>query len=144
MAPSIRRKITVAGLGLTAAAGVLAIGLAAPGVALADPTPNPSTSASAAAPTDADREAARAKRQDALASALATELGIDKAEVLAALTKVETDLAADAKADRIAELKTRLDTAVSEGKLTREEADAILKATEAGVLPAGGHRGPGR
>jgi hypothetical protein len=38
-------------------------------------------------------------------------------------------------------LKTRLDAAVTAGKLTRAEADAILKAAENGVLPQGLGRG---
>jgi hypothetical protein len=81
-----------------------------------------------------------------LAAALATELGIDKAKVAAALEKVHADRQADAKAERTAALKTRLDTAVSEGTLTAEEAAAILKAAEAGVLQQGGpgHFGHGR
>jgi hypothetical protein len=66
-------------------------------------------------------------------------LGIDKAKVAAALEKVEAARRAEAKADRIAGLKTRLDAAVQEGKLTAEEAAAILKAAEAGVFPHGGH-----
>jgi hypothetical protein len=53
--------------------------------------------------------------------------------------KVQTERDAVAKAQRIADLKTRLDAAVTAGTLTRAEADAILKAAENGVLPAGGH-----
>jgi ABC-type phosphate/phosphonate transport system substrate-binding protein len=145
---SMRRKATLAGIGLAGAGGVLAFALMGPGAALADPTPSPSASASASA-SPRDHEDKRAERQDALAEALAKELGIDKAKVAAALEKVHSDLAADAKADRLADLKTRLDQAVTEGTLTREQADAILKAAEAGVLPhggGGGHHGggPGR
>jgi hypothetical protein len=64
--------------------------------------------------------------------------------VAAALEKVETQMQADAKAERQAALKTRLDQAVKDGKLTQEQADAILKAAEAGVLPGSGrgHGGP--
>ena len=43
--------------------------------------------------------------------------------------------------DRLADLKTRLDAAVKEGKLTAEQSAAILKAAEAGVFPQGGGRG---
>jgi hypothetical protein len=150
MTRSTRRKATLAGVGLTGAAGLLALALAGPGIALADPSPSPSGSASASAPANSDRAAKRAQQRDAYAEALAKELGIDKAKVLAALDKVDAAQAEQAKADRIAALKTRLDAAVADGKLTREQADAILKAAEAGVLNGpdgfgGRHgRGPGR
>jgi hypothetical protein len=126
----------VAGLG---AAGALGIALAGSPAQAEDPSPAPSSSASGtpSRPDRSDREAERAARQDELAEALAAELGIDKAKVAAALEKVQADQRADAKADRLADLKTRLDTAVKEGKLTAEEAAAILKAAQAGVLPQG-------
>jgi hypothetical protein len=88
-----------------------------------------------------DRAADRAARQEQLAAALATELGIDKDKVAAALEKVQADREAQAKADRLADLETRLDAAVKEGKLTAEQSAAILKAAEAGVFPQGGGRG---
>ena len=149
MTHSVRRKVTFASLGLAGAAGLAALVLAGPSVAFADPSPSPSTSASAGAPTREDREARRAQRQDELAQALATELGIEKERVAAALEKVHAARKAEVKAERIAALKTRLDAAVAAGTLTQEQADAILKAAEAGVLPGGlggrGHgRGPGR
>jgi hypothetical protein len=134
MPRSFRRTATITALGVTGAGGVLALALAGPNVAFADPSPSPSSSSSAA---PADRSAKRAQQQDELAGALAKELGIDKAKVAAALEKVQTEQAAKAKAERLADLKTRLDAAVAAGKLTRAEADAILKAAENGVLPAG-------
>jgi len=147
MARSIRRKATFAGLGLAGAAGLLSLALAGPGIALADPSdPAPAGSAAAAAPTKPDHEAKQAERRDKLAEALAKELGLDKEKVRAALDKVEEQAQSEAKAQRIAQLKTRLDAAVADGKLTREQADAILKAAESGVLPGGpgmGGRGPG-
>jgi hypothetical protein len=88
-----------------------------------------------------DRAADRAARQEQLAAALATELGIDKDKVAAALEKVQADREAQAKADRLADLETRLDAAVKEGKLTAEQSAAILEAAEAGVFPQGGGRG---
>lgn len=133
---SIRRKATLAGVGLTGAAGLLGLVLAGPGIALADPSPSPSSSAPA--PAKADRDAKRAEHRDAYAEALAKELGIDKAKVLAALDKVDAAKAEQVKADRIAALKTRLDAAVAEGKLTREQADAILAAAESGALTGPG------
>jgi predicted trehalose synthase len=143
MASSTRRKVTFAGIGLAGAAGLLGIALAGSGTALADPSGSPSPSASASAgasaPTKADR---RAQQQDKLAEDLAKELGIDKAKVAAALDKVRTAHEAEAKTQRLADLKTRLDQAVKDGKLTQAQADAIMKAAEAGVLPGGEGGGP--
>ena len=144
------RKRTLITTAVAGAGAAAALGIALAGPAQAeDPTPTPSASSSAPAPGKPDREAARAERQDELATALAAELGIDKAKVAAALEKVQAAEQADAKAERTAQLKTRLDEAVKAGKLTADEAAAILKAAEAGVLPqggpGGGHRGgPGR
>jgi len=132
-----RRKVTLASLGLTGAAGVLALALTGPGMAFADPSPAPSTSSSA----QADRDARRTAKQDAEAEALAKELGIDKAKVLAALEKVRTAQQTEAKADRTTRLKEQLAQSVTDGKLTQAEADAILKANEAGVLTGGGGGG---
>jgi hypothetical protein len=139
------RTAALAAIGVTGAAAALGVALIGGPAQAEDPTPSPSASAST--PAEADRAAERAKRQDELAAALATELGIDKAKVAAALEKVQADRKAagkdgtrtpESQADRIARLKTRLDEAVKAGKLTAEESAAILKAAEAGVLPAGG------
>jgi len=142
----LSKKATFA---LAGAGGLLALGLAVPAVAFAAPdpsaTPSPSGSAAPGQPERADKEQRRTERRAALAEALAKELGIDQDKVEAALEKVETDLAAQAKTERQERLKTELDQAVKDGKLTREQADAILKAAEEGVLPGGGrgHGGPG-
>jgi hypothetical protein len=148
---STRRKLTLAGIGVAGVTGLLGLGLAISGVASADPSPSPSSSASSqpGPGSKEDRAARKEQRQDELAEALAKELGIDKAKVEAALEKVQADRQAKNKAERTAALKTRLDAAVAEGKLTREQADAIVKAVESGVLPGGGlggrHGGrPGR
>ena len=135
MVKSVPRKALLVG---SAAAGVLALGIAVPAVALAQ-DPTPSASASPSAP---DGEQKRAERRDQLAEALAAELGISKDKVAAALDKVLDQMDAQARADRLTQLKERLATAVAEGKLTQAQADAILKAAEEGVLPGGGH-GPG-
>jgi hypothetical protein len=137
MLKSVPRKALLVG---SAAAGVLALGIAVPAVALAqDPTPSATASVS---PSTPDLEQRRAQHRDELAEALATELGIDKAKVAAALDKVLGQMDEQAKAQRLTHLKERLATAVAEGKLTQAQADAILKAAEEGVLP-GGHGGPG-
>ena len=94
----------------------------------------------AAAAADKDPKA----RHQQLASALAKELGVDESKVSDALDKLQEQKNADHPQREGArqDLKTRLDAAVKEGKLTQAEADAVLKAAEAGILgPGGGHRG---
>ena len=139
-----RRSIVVAGISGIGGAAALGLALASGPAQAEAPTPTPSTSSSTT-PQQA-HEAFMAQRQDELAAGLATELGIDKAKVAAALEKVQTAQQTTAQAERAAELKTRLDAAVKEGTLTRQQADAILKAKEAGVLRGGfgGHGGAGR
>lgn len=135
------RKQLLVGL---ASAGVLGVGIAAPTVALADdksPTPSASTS------TDqgGDRQQRRADRQQEFAESLARELGVPTDEVTAALEKLREQHRADrperpSTEDRQAKLKERLDRAVKDGKLTQEQADAVLEAVDAGAFPGpGGH-----
>ena len=146
MKVSNRRAVSLSGLAVLAAGGVLGLALTVPGAAFAEPAPSPSSSApagpsssgSASAPDDR-----RAERQSELAADLAAELGIEESKVAAALEKVREKRVAEARTQRTAELKTRLDAAVTAGTLTREQADAILKAAEAGVLPGGSGAGRG-
>ncbi|MGN9775493.1 hypothetical protein ACTMS0_06920 [Micromonospora sp. H33] len=151
MSRTIRKKHLLAGL---AAAGVLGVGVAAPTVALAadNTSPSPSASASASASDDTDRQQQRADRQAEFAEAFAKELGVPTDKVTAALEKLREQRKDDRPerpdaADRQAALKERLDQAVEDGKLTQEQADAIIAAAEAGVFPGpggrGGHGGPG-
>lgn len=121
------KKRTLVFLG---ASSILALGIAAP-VAAASDGNDPRS------------------RHQQLASALAKELGVEESKVSDALEKVRAgkgDRAGrpDSRPDRTHEdLKTRLDRAVEEGKLTRAEADAVLKAAEAGIIgPTAAHRGP--
>ncbi|MCA2211862.1 hypothetical protein [Jidongwangia harbinensis] len=139
MARPTKRTTVLAGLATAGAAGALGLALAAPALAEA---PAPAPSGSAAPSGETDRAAARTQHQQELAAALAKELGVDQAKVAAALEKVHAARQAEAKTERTAALKTRLDEAVAAGKLTAEEAAAILKAAEANVLP-GGPGGPG-
>lgn len=143
----ISKKTALAGL---AAAGVLSVGIAAPAIAFADgATPSPSTS------SNAPRTGGEQKREG-FAAALAEELGIPQDKVEAALAKVRQQFQSEKRSDKQADkdktaeerraerreaLKTRLDKAVADGKLTQAEVDAILKAFDAGVLPGpgGGH-----
>jgi hypothetical protein len=147
MSSLLSRKKVLGGL---VAAGVLTVGIAAPAVAFAEdgaaPAPSPSAS------SDSGTTAQGQDRRDKLAEELATELGVPQDKVEAALAKIKQQRQAEhkgqdkpdgqSKADREAWLKTRLDKAVSDGKLTREQADAIISAFQAGVLPAWGG-GPG-
>lgn len=137
------RKQLLVGL---AAAGVLGVGIAAPTVALADDkSPSPATSASTSTDQGSDRQQQRADRQQEFAEALAKELGVPTDKVTAALEKVRDQHKGDrperpSTEDRQAKLKDRLDQAVKDGKLTQEQADAVLKAVQAGVFPGpGGH-----
>ncbi|WP_104179726.1 hypothetical protein [Arthrobacter sp. B0490] len=72
--------------------------------------------------------------QSELAASLAAALGVDEATVQAALA----ELGAEHQEERSAALQERLDAAVADGSLTREEADGAAKAVELGVI--GGHR----
>ena len=123
MATIVAKKLAMAGVG----AAVIGLGIAVPVVAFAqDPSPSPSGSPSTSASTDGDREQRHAERQDKMAELLASELGIDKAKVAEALTKVEDQMHSDMKAERQAALSERLTAAVAEGKLTQEEADQLI------------------
>jgi hypothetical protein len=153
---SVARKISKkTGLAGLAAAGVLAAGFAAPSLAFADdPAPSPSASTG----TEADRHGTRHdERRSELAAALAEKLGVEQDKVEAALDELRAERQAklgdrgerpgkpaEEPGDRQAALQQRLDEAVAEGKLTREQADAIIAAVEAGVFPGerDGH-GPG-
>ena len=75
-----------------------------------------------------------AAKQAELAKSLAAALGIDEARVTAALEELRTA----GQADRAAALETRLEQAVTDGKLTRAEADAVTKAVRIGVIGGGG------
>ncbi|MFR9778243.1 hypothetical protein ACL02O_19590 [Micromonospora sp. MS34] len=144
MIRKMSKKHLLAGL---ATAGVLGVGIAAPTVALADDkSPSPSASTSTSTDQGTDRQQQRADRQQQFAEALAKELGVSTDKVTAALEKIREQHQGDrpqrpSAEDRQARLKERLDQAVKDGKLTQEQADAVLKAVEAGVFPGpGGHR----
>lgn len=139
-------------LASVAAAGVLGVGIAAPTMAFAADGGTPTLSASSSErPQQQDRQTdKRGDRQGEFAEALATELGVPTDKVTAALKKLrEQHKPADrperpSAEDRQAALKERLDQAVTDGKITQEQADAIIAAAEAGVLTGpGGKGGPG-
>lgn len=125
----LTRKIKAA-LAATAAGGVLAAGAVIPAVAQ-DPTPTEQATGDPAPSPDRPRH----RRMEQFAAALAEELGIEQDRVEQALRTVREDLRQQARQRRLEVLEDRLDRAVEDGELTREQADAILQAAEAGVLP---------
>lgn len=78
-------------------------------------------------------DAQQADRHASLAAFLAKELNVNEATVLDALNS-QADVR---QADRTADLKSNLEQAVKDGRLTQAQADAILKAHEAGVRTGG-------
>ncbi len=138
-------KKRVAGIVLTTVA-VSGLGLGAAGLAFAEPTTGTSTP-SATASTDTGQmsqdqmgqgmrghRGGMGDREGDLAAQLAEKLGVDQAKVTTMLEEIR----ASHEADHKAQFTTRLDQAVTDGKLTRAEADAVLKAAEAGVIGMGG------
>lgn len=123
-------------LALAAVSTVAVAGLALPALAEETPTDPPSSST---APEDR-RELhgeRREQMQTELAERLAEELGLEAAEVSAALEKVTEELRAEHDEQRLARLQEHLDQAVEEGRLTREQADGLLAAAQDGDLRAG-------
>lgn len=86
------------------------------------------------------REGRHAEHRAAFAGALAEELGLEADTVAAAIERVRAAMVDERSIERRARLEQRLDAAVEAGELTREQADALLDAEEAGVLR--GLRGP--
>jgi hypothetical protein len=91
----------------------------------------------------AERKAARANGttppkagalSDDVANRLAKQLGISADKVKTAIS----DLRAAAQASRQQAFDSRLDQAVTDGKLTQAEADAVKKAAKLGVIGMGG------
>jgi hypothetical protein len=132
-----KARLALAGLAVT---GVVGLGFAVPALAQDD--------GATSSPSPTSREQLRAERETDFAERLAKKLGLDTGKVQDALTAVREEMQAEAKADRLEALKERLDQAVEDGKLTREQADAILEAAEQGVLSGGrgfgGRDGHGR
>lgn len=72
----------------------------------------------------------RSTSDEAMAKSLAKSLGIEESKVTTALA----ELRSEAQSERAAGLKSTLDTAVTDGKLTQAEAAAVTKAVEQGVI----------
>ncbi|WFR83566.1 hypothetical protein [Arthrobacter sp. Y-9] len=93
----------------------------------------PSSGAKENSESKADRQANRTAHQAALEKSLASALGVSEAKVHEAFTAIH----ADQRAQREASLKKKLDSAVTSGKLTQAEEDAVLKAQGLGLLGGG-------
>ena len=81
---------------------------------------------------DAQRDA----HHEELANYLADKLNLDATQVLDALNGMDEAR----KAQRTEQLQSRLETAVQEGRLTQEQADARLQAHAAGEMGFGNGR----
>lgn len=89
---------------------------------------------------DQSDETTGTEREATLAKALAEELGLDEAKVTAALS----ELRVEREAERAASDEKVLEQAVTDGKLTQSEADAVQKAISAGIVSVRGGHGPRR
>jgi hypothetical protein len=85
----------------------------------------------------------RQDRQAAFAAALAEELDLDVDRVAEAIATVREAMRAERQAARQVRFEQRLADAVAAGDLTREQADAIREAHEAGVFLPRRHAGSG-
>lgn len=72
-------------------------------------------------------------------AALASALGVDEAKVKEAFDSMHADHQAAMRTD----LESRIDAAITEGKLTTADKDSILKAFDAGVLAPQGLKDKG-
>jgi hypothetical protein len=140
VAASMRTAVAI-GAGIL----VLGAGIGAGSIASAHTpaTPNPTSAPSGTStpsipapsteppgwPTDPDQ----AEREAALVQALSEMLGVDEAEIRAALDQIRAAYAAEGPAA----LDAWLDQAVQSGILTQEEADAVRQAVEQGVINLG-------
>lgn len=97
-----------------------------------DATRPSSPPAEGSKPSEADRQA----REKARVTALAKALGVSESKLQAALDSIE----AEHRANRRADLATRLDAAVGDGTLTAADKASVLKAYDAGVLGGAGPR----
>jgi hypothetical protein len=100
--------------------------------------PTPSTPTPTSPPPEAEQpgwpsDPGQAEQEAALIKVLSEMLGIDEAQIKAALDEVRAAYAAEGPAA----LDGYLDQAVQAGILTQEEADAIRQAVEAGMTTVG-------
>jgi transcription termination factor Rho len=84
-----------------------------------------------------DDDTTREERRAAFAAAFAEETGIPAEDFVAA----HQELRAERQAERLANLKTRLEEKVAAGEMTQEKADEIYASAEAGDFKGRGGRG---
>lgn len=136
MAASIRTAVAIASGVLVLGAGIGVASVAAADTPTTpDPTSVPSSTSAPSSPapgteppgwpTDPDQ----AEREAVLIKALSEMLGVDEAEIKAALDEIR----AAYEAEGPAALDAYLDQAVEAGILTQEEADAVRQAVEQGM-----------
>ena len=96
-------------------------------------SPAPGTETPGTEPPGLPPDPDQAEREAALVQALSEMLGVDEAEIRAALDQVRAAYAAEGPAA----LDAWLDHAVQSGILTQEEADAVRQAVEQGMTSQG-------
>lgn len=140
MAASMRTAVAI-GAGIL----VLGAGIGAASIASADtpaapiPTSAPSSTSTPSSPAPGTEppglppDPDQAEREAALVQALSEMLGVDEAEIRAALDQIR----AAYEAEGPAALDAWLDQAVQSGILTQEEADAVRQAVEQGMSTLG-------
>jgi hypothetical protein len=136
VAASIRTAVAIASGVLVLGAGIGVASVAAADTPTTpDPTSVPSSTSAPSSPapgteppgwpTDPDQ----AEREAVLIKALSEMLGVDEAQIKAALDEIR----AAYEAEGPAALDAYLDQAVEAGILTQEEADAVRQAVEQGM-----------
>lgn len=135
-------KLTRKSIAGIAVVGALTIGATIP--ALAQDASEDAGTESTEDGVDA-RALLREEHRQEFADRVGEIVGVDGDELLAAMEQVREELRAEHRADMVAHLEERLAEAVENGRLTQEEADAILEQAESGEFPMRrgprGHRG---
>ena len=141
-ARSLRRILAISRPRLTAGAAGVLRPTRRPGDRPADPRPSPGRRPPTRGHPAADKEQRRTERADRAGRRAGQGAGHRPGQGRGrAGRRSRRRCWPAAKAERQARSRPRLDQAVKDGKLTQEQADAILKAAEAGVLPGGGRGG---
>lgn len=144
-----RRWVAVLGAGGALVAGAFALpalaqdGSSDAGTAAATDDSTAATEGSTSEDPATGPRAHVEERHEALVEALADELGLPVDEVRTALEAAQETVAAEWAEQRQSLLQERLDAAVADGRLTQEQADAIIAAAEEGVIGGPGRDGPG-
>lgn len=136
-APSGPRLLGVSTSDLASALGVEEDTLTAAIDTVAEATEGSSSQDESASQTQEQRKEAREQRRTAFVAALAEELGLDEDTVSTAVTQ----LRAERQEKQAQKQEEALASAVSEGTLTSDEAAAVQKALDEGIVSLKGSRG---